>query len=92
MSGTPGLENLGNNGDDLTALARLESQDVDENRAAAIRTACLARLRPSGARGAHGGIRWSRPTWRALEPMLASGLGALYLLAVLHHALLLLRG
>lgn len=36
--------------------------------------------------------RGARFGWRALEPALASGLAALYLLAVIRRAMLLLQG
>lgn len=78
-------EKVGSDTDDLDALGRLAAYDVEAGRAARIREACRAALQ---VRAAH------RPTfsWRALEPLLASGLAALYLLAAFQRAVLLLRG
>jgi len=76
--------------DDLAALARLAAHDVDRERAARIRDRCHDRLRNRAARRFRIGPARLRVAWHAVEPAFASGLGALYLLAVLQRAALLL--
>jgi hypothetical protein len=79
------METIGAGSDDLDALRRLVAHDVAAGRAARIRERSHAALRARAR-------RFARVSWRALEPLLASGLAALYLLAAFQRAVFLLRG
>ena len=92
MSGTSGLEGVGDGADDLAALRQLAMYDVGASRAARIRGACHTGLRALPRQHADASLRGPSQMWSALEPVFASALGALYLLAVLQRAVLLLAG